>query len=140
MRRWLLIVAVMLVGVGPLQSAQRPGGKPCSSVGVLFGVADEITQTWQFFERCGGPPLAGGSVRTFQVGSGSVLSTWRDGAFVEKNPNPVRLDTKGRAVIVRGLGLEYRFVLFDARGRERYALDLFGDGTIRLMARDVVAL
>lgn len=66
------------------------------------------------FTDSNGVPLAGGSLGFFAPGTTTLKATFSDSALLNQNPNPLTLDSAGRA-IVWGNGL-YRQVLKDANG------------------------
>lgn len=66
------------------------------------------------FTDSNGVPLAGGSLAFFVPGTTTLKATFSDSALLNQNPNPLTLDSAGRA-IVWGNGL-YRQILKDANG------------------------
>ena len=52
----------------------------------------------QFFDN-NGKPMAGGCVATYQAGTTTPLATYTDASGATANPNPVVLDSAGRAAI-----------------------------------------
>jgi len=68
---------------------------------------------WDYVDA-NGLPYAGGTVATFVPGTTTPADTWTDETESALNPNPVVLDSAGRAAIY-GSG-EYRVILRDADG------------------------
>ena len=65
------------------------------------------------FEDNNGEPLDGGLLYTYEAGTSTPRTTYKDVAGVEPNTNPVVLDSAGRAQ-VRIVSGSYKFVLKDA--------------------------
>jgi hypothetical protein len=64
----------------------------------------------QFFDSAG-RPLAGGCVQTYQAGSTTPLATYNNASGASANPNPVILDSSGRADIWLLAGSAYKFTV-----------------------------
>lgn len=67
----------------------------------------------QFFDN-NGNPLSSGYLYTYDAGTSTLRTTWKDSAETLPNTNPIRLDAGGKA-IVYGSGT-YRTVLKDRNG------------------------
>lgn len=65
----------------------------------------------QFFDD-NGDPLSGGFLYTYEAGTTTPKATYADAAAAGENPNPVELDSAGRAKIF--IDGSYRFVLHDS--------------------------
>ncbi len=68
----------------------------------------------QQFIDANGDPYAGGKVYTYEAGTTTPLPTYTDQGGGTPNPNPVILDTAGRAAIWLTSGSSYKFVVTDA--------------------------
>ena len=64
----------------------------------------------QFFDSSG-RPLAGGCVQTFQAGSTTPLASYTDATGTTANPNPVILDSSGRADIWLRFSVAYKITV-----------------------------
>ncbi len=71
------------------------------------------TPKLQFIDA-NGDPYALGKVYTYEAGTTTPLPTYTDQAGGTANPNPVILDTAGRAAIWLTEGSSYKFVVTDA--------------------------
>lgn len=67
----------------------------------------------QFFDN-NGNPLTSGTVTTYEVGTSTLKTTWKDSAGAVANTNPIRLDAGGKAIIY-GEG-NYRQLVKDRNG------------------------
>lgn len=65
----------------------------------------------QFWDSTGARPLAGGCVQTFLSGTSTPAATYTNAAGNVANPNPVILDSAGRADIWLTLGVAYRLTV-----------------------------
>lgn len=61
-----------------------------------------------------GNPISGGLVYTYLSGTTTPATTYTDVALTTANPNPVVLDSAGRATIILSPGASYKFILKDA--------------------------
>lgn len=69
----------------------------------------------QFFDN-NGNPLTSGYVYTYEVGTSTFKTTWKDSAEAVPNTNPIRLDAGGKAIIY-GSG-NYRQLVKDRNGNQ----------------------
>lgn len=69
--------------------------------------------------------LAGGKVWTYQAGTSTPTPTWANAALTIYNPNPVILDSAGRATIfiADASVMSYKFVVQDVNGVQVYTED-----------------
>lgn len=69
----------------------------------------------QFFDNDGNP-LAGGFLYAYEAGTSTPQDTFNDSSLDpgSANPNPVELDSAGRAVIYLSPTPAYKFILADA--------------------------
>jgi len=67
----------------------------------------------QFFDN-NGNPLTSGTVTTYQAGTSTLATTWKDSAETLPNTNPIKLDGGGKAIIYGNQ--TYRQVVKDRNG------------------------
>lgn len=79
----------------------------------------------QFFDN-NGDPLAGGKVYTYEAGTTTPLATYTDETGGTANPNPVILDSAGRANIWLATTDLYYWELEDSAGNQIWTADNIG--------------
>jgi hypothetical protein len=81
----------------------------------------------QFFDNSGNP-LSGGKVYTYAAGTLTPLSTYTDRGGLTANPNPVVLDSAGRADIWLSTNIAYKLIVQDSVGNVMDSVDQFYAG------------
>lgn len=66
------------------------------------------------FDDINGRPLVGGKLYTYQAGTSTPATTYRDSSGTDANTNPVLLDERGEAVVYLDESKSYKFVLKDS--------------------------
>ena len=74
------------------------------------------------FADSNGVPLAGGFVYTYAAGSSTPQATWTDYTGAVQSPNPIPLDSAGRAAIFLG-NLSYKFVVQNSAYVTQWTVD-----------------
>lgn len=94
------------------------------SVGLAVGQnAGPIPFVKSFWTDNNGQPLAGGLVFSYLAGSSTPTSTFTDSTMSTANPNPVVLDSAGRANIWLNPAVSYKIVLQNSLGVTQWSVD-----------------
>jgi hypothetical protein len=75
------------------------------------------------FEDNNGKPFAGGFLFTYAGGTTTPQATFTDSTGLFLNPNPIVLDSAGRASVFLTCGLNYKFVLESSNSVAQYTQD-----------------
>jgi hypothetical protein len=90
------------------------------------------------FFNANGDPLVGGKLYTYYAGTTTPLATYTNNAGTTPNPNPVVMDSAGRASVWLGVN-SYKFVLKDSTDVLIYTTDNIVATEIATMQPAVVA-
>lgn len=92
------------------------------------------------FYDADGNPLSGGLLYTYAAGTNNPLATYTDRGGQTANPNPVVLDSAGRAPVWLTLNVPYKLILQDAAGVVQFTTDDFYGGAdpLQLQAAGIV--
>jgi hypothetical protein len=92
------------------------------------------------FYDADGNPLSGGLLYTYAAGTNNPLATYTDRGGQTANPNPVVLDSAGRAPVWLTLNVPYKLILQDSAGVVQFTTDDFYGGAdpLQLQAAGIV--